>query len=512
MRFAIMVFKHRIWPAAGLLALSAVAASTVLAAAAPEETPPAVAREFRGLWVATVNNIDWPSRPGLPARQQQAELIALFDRAAALHLNAIILQVRPSCDAIYPSSLEPWSEYLTGRMGQPPSPYYDPLAFAVAEAHRRALELHAWFNPFRVRQADARSPLSPLQIAVQHPELVRTYGKTLWLDPGDPAARQYSLSVILDVVRRYDIDGVHFDDYFYPYPEKSEKNPAGPEIDFPDGVFWRRYQAGGGRLSRGDWRRQNINEFIDAVSVAVKKEKPWVQFGVSPFGIWRPGHPPQISGFDAYDKLYADSRQWLAEGWLDYCAPQLYWPIDQKAHSFAALLQWWCAQNTRRRTLCPGMRIDLTNGLREAVREIELTRFQPGASGQILWHARSLLRDQDGLAEALESRVYPAPALTPARPWLNGDPPDRPILRARAAPGELALSWKSTNAPVSQWVVQKRTGGHWSTEILAPAKTSETLPDGAGALLPDAVAVSAVNHYGEVGPPAIFRGQGNAVH
>lgn len=507
MRSAIRIIKRRVLPAGAWLGLSALAALAVRAAPPLESAPPPVVREFRGLWVATVNNIDWPSRPGLASRQQQQELIALLDRAAALHLNAIIFQVRSDCDALYPSSLEPWSEYLTGRMGQAPSPYYDPLAFAVAEAHRRGLELHAWFNPFRVRHGDARSPASSLHVSVKHPEWVRGYGKSLWLDPADPAARAYSLSVILDVVRRYDIDGVHFDDYFYPYPEKSEKSPGAPDIEFSDEASWRHSLAEGGKLSRGDWRRENIDEFIRAVALAVKKEKPWVQFGVSPFGIWRPGNPPPISGFDSYDKLFGDSRKWLAQGWLDYCAPQLYWPIDQKAHSFATLLKWWCAQNNRRRTLCPGMRIDVTNGVREAVREIELTRAQSGASGEILWHARSLMRDEGGLVNALETQVYSSPALTPARPWLQGEVPAEPVLRVFPGRHELVLNWKSTNAPVCRWVLQKRTAGKWATLIFAGAKTSETIAAAAGGILPDTVALSAVNQFGEISRPVIVRGQ-----
>ncbi|HXJ71398.1 MAG TPA: family 10 glycosylhydrolase [Candidatus Dormibacteraeota bacterium] len=182
--------------------------------------PPTLPREFRGIWVASVNNLDWPSRPGLSTAQQQSELITILDQAKAFHLNAVLLQVRPACDALYPSSLEPWSEYLTGAMGRAPSPAYDPLALAVREAHRRGLELHAWFNPYRARHHQALSPIIPQHISRTHPNLVRPYGKSLWLDPGEREVQEYSLSVVLDVVRRYDIDGVHFDDYFYPYPRR----------------------------------------------------------------------------------------------------------------------------------------------------------------------------------------------------------------------------------------------------------------------------------------------------
>jgi uncharacterized lipoprotein YddW (UPF0748 family) len=217
--------------------------------------PPAPAREFRAAWIATVGNSCWPSKPGLTTAQQKAELIAILDRAAALKMNAVIFQVRPACDAFYQSSLEPWSEYLTGVQGRAPSPYYDPLAFAITEAHRRGLELHAWFNPFRAHHFQSVGPISNNHISRTHPEYVRSYAKYLWLDPGDPAARDYSLRVVMDVLKRYDVDGIHFDDYFYPY---HEKNSAGSDIDFPDAATWAKYGAGSG-LSRDDWRRRNVD-------------------------------------------------------------------------------------------------------------------------------------------------------------------------------------------------------------------------------------------------------------
>ncbi|MGH7975233.1 MAG: glycoside hydrolase family 10 protein, partial [Limisphaerales bacterium] len=235
--------------------------------------PPLPPREFRGAWIATVANIDWPSKPGLPVAQQKAELISLLDRAAQLKLNAVIFQVRSACDAMYASPLEPWSEYLTGTQGKAPQPFYDPLAFAIAEAHKRGLELHAWFNPFRARNFQAKSPAAADHISRTHPELVRKYGGELWLDPGEPAVREHVLRVVMDVVRRYDIDGVQFDDYFYPYPKK---NSYGEEMDFPDYATWKKYGNG---LSRDNWRRQNINQFIQTIYQNIKAVKPWVKFG-----------------------------------------------------------------------------------------------------------------------------------------------------------------------------------------------------------------------------------------
>ena len=509
--FARMLKQTILSPAIGCACawLGVGAALPASSAAAPDaESPPPVQREFRGLWVATVDNIDWPSKRGLSTRQQQDELIALLDCAAALHLNAIILQVRPSCDAFYDSKIEPWSEYLTGKMGQAPSPYYDPLEFAVTEAHKRALELHAWFNPYRVRIRGLNTPAASRHVSVRRPELVRAYGKYLWLDPAEEGTRQYSLDVILDVVRRYDIDGVHFDDYFYPYPEKADKSEESKEMEFPDDASWQRYQGEGGKLSRGDWRRENVNQFVESVYRAIKREKPWVKFGISPFGIWRPGNPPQISGFDAYDKLFADSRKWLAEGWVDYLAPQLYWPISPKAQSFPALLQWWAAQNTRGRNLWPGMKVNGWKGVedaaKEAAEEIELTRGQAGAPGQCLWHAKPLQRGQDGVADALRGGVYGAPALVPACPWLSADHPAPPSLRASQSRGQLQLNWEPVNGPVWQWVLQKKEGGQWTTEILPAQTTSESLKAAAATNLPSMIALSAVNRYGSLSPATMI--------
>ncbi len=404
-----------------LAACAALAAAPL--ASAGDELPPPVRREFRGLWVATVNNMDWPSQPGLDSSRQKQELLAILDRAVSLRLNVVIFQVRPSCDAFYDSKIEPWSEYLTGRMGQAPSPFYDPLQFAVAEAHQRGLELHAWFNPYRARNRELKTPVAPNDVTLKHPELVHPYGARFWLDPSEQATRDYSLSVVMDVLRRYDIDGVHFDDYFYPYPEKA----GGQELNFPDDLSWRRYGEQGGKLARADWRRESVDLFVQTIYQAIKREKPWVKFGLSPFGIWRQHYPRQITGFDAYDKLYCDSRLWLEEGWLDYCAPQLYWPVEPKEHSFPVLLQWWATQNTRHRTLLSGMRIsewkNVSDGAREAAREIELTRRQPGASGEILWHAGPLLRDAGGVADLLQHNIYAAAALVPAMPWMGAAPP-----------------------------------------------------------------------------------------
>jgi uncharacterized lipoprotein YddW (UPF0748 family) len=365
-------------------------------------------REFRGVWVASVYNLDWPSRPGLPAATQKAELRALLDRAVQLKLNAILLQVRPASDALYLSEKEPWSESLTGREGV--SPGYDPLGYAVEEAHARGLELHAWVNPFRAAlHADDRLPAN--HVAKEHPEWVRHFGKQLWIDPGEPAARAYVISVITDIVRRYPVDGVHLDDYFYPYPLR----PG--EATFPDASTWERYGQKSG-LSRADWRRENINDFVRDMYRAVKRTKTHVRVGISPFGIWRPGVPPTTTaGLDAYGQLFADSRKWLAEGWVDYLAPQLYWSIRPAAQSFPVLLNWWRAQS-HGTPIWPGIateRIGSKRPAREIVEQIEMTRRGTESPGQIHWSMKALMRNQGGIDRLLEDGPYAEKAALPSR-------------------------------------------------------------------------------------------------
>src|SRR5207248_1468074 len=257
----------------------------------------------------------WPSQPGLPTDRQKAELLAILDKCQALNLNAVVLQVRPMCDALYPSELEPWSEFLTAQAGKPPEPLWDPLAFAVEEAHKRGIELHAWFNPYRARTPSAKSKLPPDHVINRRPDLAKPYGKHHWLNPTSKEVQDHSVAVILDVVKRYDVDGIHIDDYFYPYPEPDENKK---EIPFPDDDTWEAYKKAGGTLSRNDWRRDAVIQFIKRMYAEAKRAKPWAKVGISPFGIWKPGFPPGIEGFNQYEKLYADARLWLNEGWLDY--------------------------------------------------------------------------------------------------------------------------------------------------------------------------------------------------
>lgn len=460
--------------------------------------PPAPPREFRGVWVATVANIDWPSKPGLTTAQQKAELISILDRAAQLKLNAIIFQVRPACDAMYASQIEPWSEYLTGVMGKAPEPYYDPLTFAIEEAHKRGMELHAWFNPYRARHFKSWSQASANHISRTHPELVRSYGKYLWLDPGERDVQDYSLKVVMDVVKRYDIDGVQFDDYFYPDPAE-----VGINADFPDEASWRKFGAGG-KLSKADWRRENVNTFIRRVYDSIKATKPWVKFGVAPFGIWRPGQPPQIHGKDAYSVFYADSRKWLVNGWLDYCAPQLYWKIDAKEQSFPVLLDWWLQQNPKNRHVWPGLStsysLSQSWSADEIPNQIQTTRKQHEPDGWMLYSARNLF-ESPTLARKIQD-VDARAALVPASPWLGNSTPAKPNASTVAERLGVRLTWSSggTNSITRWWLVQTKIFGSWKTEVLPASVSSESFE-----IPPEAIAVTAIDRVGNASAPRVLQ-------
>jgi uncharacterized lipoprotein YddW (UPF0748 family) len=409
----------------------------------PAGEPPAAPREFRAAWVATVANIDWPSVRGGSTASQQDEARALIARARSLGLNAIILQVRPAADALYASRLEPWSEYLTGQQGRPPAPPYDPLAFWIQEAHRAGLELHAWFNPFRARHASAQSPLAPSHLGTTHPTWVKPYGDQLWLDPGEPGAVQHVLAVILDVVHRYDVDGVHIDDYFYPYPVK---DGAGQLVDFPDDPSWQAYLGGGGTLTRADWRRSNVDGFIAHLYGEVHREKPHVRVGVSPFGIGRPDRrPPGITGFSQYDELYSDAEHWLEQGWVDDLLPQLYWKRDSAGQAFGPLLDYWLAQNPKGRHVWPGLftsRIGVGERwpVDEITGQIQLLRSRGGSFGHAHFSMSALAKNYGGISEAL-ANLYGGPALVPAATWLQATPPPAPTVHLLPSAPD-ASSWK----------------------------------------------------------------------
>ena len=485
-----------------------------LPGAAEDDNPPPAPREFRAAWVSTVANIDWPSRSNLSVAQQQGEILAILDRAGALHLNAIVLQVRPSADAIYPSKLEPWSEYLTGRQGQAPQPWYDPLKFWIEQAHARGLELHAWFNPYRARHSTAKTPLTREHIANTRPEAVKQYGKLLWMDPGDAAAAQLTLDVILDVVRRYDVDGIHIDDYFYPYPIDAALVPeaaafdggavARSELEFPDQPSWQQYLLAGGLLERADWRRQNVNRLVEALYLGIHREKSWVRFGISPFGIGRPDRrPPGIAGFSQYDKLYADAELWLARGWLDYLSPQLYWPIAQAPQAFDVLLDYWLAQNPHGRHIWPGLftsRID--NSARafpaqEIVRQIAVTRSRPGVNGQVHFSMVALMENRKGISDQLKAGSYQNPALIPRSPWLGAVAPPAPGASARHDGHGFSVKLTATAGKLpSLYAIWSRHGALWRFSVVPAGRAEWLVADDVVAGPASAIVVSAVDRLG----------------
>ncbi len=386
------------------------------------------ARQLRGTWIGSFKNLDWPSRPGLPASHQRDELAELLDTAARLRLNAVLLQVRPTADALYRSGYEPWSKWLTGAQGEPPG--YDPLEFAVGAAHSRGLELHAWFNPFRVSEQPDLRRLAAAHPARRNPDWVVEYGGELWYDPGNPAVRALALRVVADVARRYDIDGVHLDDYFYPYPVAGQA--------FDDQATFRRH--GGGFGSRADWRRSNVNLLIAGAATRVRRIRPWASFGVSPFGIWRNASADpagsRTAGLQAYDDLYADALTWIHRGWLDYIAPQLYWEISDPAAPYAELARWWSrAASASATELYLGQaayRAGAWHDPDELPRHLAVDRTQPAVSGEVFFHARSLLAG--GLRRRLARGEFARPAY----------PPVPQLVRRRLA--------AATSAPPAGWL------------------------------------------------------------
>ncbi len=450
-----------------LIIVCPCAAQNELPPITPLTAPPKAEREFRAAWVATVANINWPSKPGLPVDNQQKEAIALLDFLQAHHFNAVVFQVRPQADALYKSDLEPWSYFLTGTQGKAPEPFYDPLQFWVDAAHDRGLELHVWLNPYRAHHISG-GPVSESSLVKRKPETVVYLRQGYWwFDPALKATQEHSTAVVLDLVKRYDIDGVHFDDYFYPYREYNKGE------DFPDSVSWAAYQRDGGNLSRGDWRREAVNGFIANLYKQIKKEKKHVKFGLSPFGIWRPGYPEGICCFDQYDVLYADAKKWLNKGWIDYFSPQLYWPITRAAVSFPLLLGWWRDENTKGRHLWPGISVGADTTAKqttEVLNQLMVTRgMLPQSKGLIHWSIGQVMRSP-GLQKALLAGPYKNDALVPTTPWLDDEAPEPPLLDSlRMESEEAVLSWRHSNAnDVFRWVVHfKYEGGPWQYRILS---------------------------------------------
>jgi uncharacterized lipoprotein YddW (UPF0748 family) len=444
------------------------------------ERPPALAREFRGAWIASIYNIDWPSSAGLSAAAQQAEMRAILDKLVTLKMNAVIFQVRPQCDAVYASSLEPWSSSLTGSMGR--SPGYDPLAYCIREAHARGIEVHAWFNPFRALSNHAQQTAGN-HVTRSAPHITKRYGSMTWCDPAHPETRSRALNVILDVVKRYDIDGVHLDDYFYPYPSGS--------LRFADG-------------KTPSQRRAYVDDFVSNLYSAVKRQKSWVRVGISPFGIWRPGVPSGIeAGIDSYEQLAGDSRKWLKNGWVDYLAPQLYWRISPQKQSFTALLSWWRQQGSR--PVWPGIatsRIgsseDPGRPASEITQQIDSSRkIGNNWNGHIHWSAKSLVKNQGGISTRLGG-TYTQPAAIPPMPWVSSKAPAAPGVSAVVQGNGTFVRW-SPDRSTAKIAIQGKIDGNWRTLKIVPSNSqSTTLPKA------EVVAVTAIDRFGNASPPKVL--------
>ncbi|UJR31551.1 hypothetical protein I4U23_019038 [Adineta vaga] len=371
--------------------------------------------EFRAVWIATVDNIDWPSSKTASPEQQKSELINILNTIELLNMNVVIFHVRPAGDAFYSSTLEPWSFYLTGTQGVAPSPFWDPLAFIISEAHKRNIEVHAWLNPYRARMTDATYELAPTNMAKRFPQYAYPYAKNIWMDPGATEVQEFIVNVTEDIVRRYAVDGIHMDDYFYPYSDGTE---------FPDNATYVAYQEQGGHLNKSDWRRSNVNTLIQAMYTRMHAIRPKVKFGVSPFGIWKSGVPAGISGLSSYDSLYCDSRMWLEQGLVDYMTPQLYWQIVPPAQSYPVLLNW-VEQSTIGRHVYPGNALYRTSPevsdwpVNEIIRQIYITRSMRDrlSLGNVFFSLSEIMRNVKGIQNAL-AILYEQKADVPKMPWL----------------------------------------------------------------------------------------------
>jgi uncharacterized lipoprotein YddW (UPF0748 family) len=458
---------------------------------------PKVEREFRAAWIASVANINWPSAPGLSVEEQKEEAILMLDFLQENNFNAVILQVRPQCDALYASELEPWSYYLTGEQGKAPEPFYDPLEFWINEAHKRALELHAWLNPYRAHHK-AGGSISEVSIVNTKSDLVvKLETGYYWLNPTDRRTQDHSYNVVMDIVKRYDVDGIHFDDYFYPYPSYNNNK------DFPDNKDWQKYRRSGGSLSRADWRRDAVNQFIKRLYKGIKKSKDHVKFGLSPFGIWRPNNPPSIKGFDQYNELYADAKLWLNKGWIDYFTPQLYWPTNQIPQSYPVLLGWWKEENHKNRHLWPGISINRLNNHPPGdgvINQIMIARgMLPDSPGIVHWNLGGYLNSED-LTKAVNEGPYKQQALIPTSPWLGKSIPETPFVNIKFENQQTEIRINSRSQGDSHYVIHMQYGDRWSYQIISSKQSILIIPsfqlneDKEDPLTK--IAVSAVNRFG----------------
>jgi uncharacterized lipoprotein YddW (UPF0748 family) len=409
----------------------------------PAQTDGTAQRQLRAAWIATVTNIDWPSKPGLPVATQKQEFINLLDALRQMHMNAAIVQVKPAADAFYPSRYGPWSQYLTGTQGKDPG--YNPLAFMIEESHRRNLEFHAWFNPFRVSLQNDMQKLAPNHPARLHPDWVVSYGGKLYYNPGLPEVRAFVVQSILEVVKNYDIDAVHLDDYFYPYRIAGQ--------DFPDQATYQKYGAAH-FPNKDDWRRDNINRFMQDLAHGIKQAKSYVKLGVSPFGVWRnksvdPTGSDTTAGQTDYDDLFADTRTWIRQGWLDYIAPQIYWNFGFPAAAYEKLVQWWSQEVRGKKVQLyigqAAYKIATWSDINEMPKQLQYNLTIREVQGSIFFSLKDLLANPRGIRDRLSNDIYKQPALMPTMPWLAGKAPQSVTrLSSQQAGSAIVLRWQDT--------------------------------------------------------------------
>jgi uncharacterized lipoprotein YddW (UPF0748 family) len=372
-------------------------------------------REFRGVWVASVNNIDWPAKPGLSSKEQQKEFLNIISLHKSNGMNALVVQVRPAADAFYPSRYEPWSKWLSGKLGKAPEPYYDPLQFMIENCHKAGMEFHAWFNPYRCIINVDTTNIDSASIAFEKPNWFVKYDKNLYFDPGVPAAREHVTNVVMDVVNRYDVDAIHFDDYFYPYKVA--------KLNFPDSASFQKYGQNFSVID--DWRRENVNQLIKGISDSVRKVKPFVKFGISPFGVWRNQDRDQNgsatrAGQTCFDDLYADVLKWMREGWIDYVTPQIYWSIGFDRAPYEVIAAWW-NKNSNNVPVYIGQaayRINNNNDAQwkdhsQIPKQIRLNRSLANVQGSTFFSSKSFISNPLGLNDSLKTNFHKYSALTP---------------------------------------------------------------------------------------------------
>lgn len=418
-----------------LLSVTATLVAMMLLCAYPAKAQKAPKREFRGAWIQCVNE----QFQGLSKEEMQRTLSYQLDELAKDGVNAIIFQVRAECDALYDSPYEPWSRFLTGRQGQ--NPGWDPLAWMVSECHKRGMEIHAWINPYRAK-TKGTSALASNNIAVKHPERVFEYDGLYILNPALPENREYICKIADDIVRRYDIDGFHIDDYFYPYPVAGKAIPDAKE-----------YNADSRGMSIGDWRRDNVNKFIEQLHDSIRQTKPWVKFGVSPFGIYRNARSSSIGsntrGLQNYDDLYADVLKWVNNGWIDYCVPQLYWQIGHKTADYETLIKWW-NEHAGNRPLYIGEDVERTikyadvdnPNTNQVAAKHKLHEQCKNVDGTVLWYAKAAVDNYDRYGVFLRNYYWKSPALQPLMPFIDDKAPKKPRkLKAHQNSTNLLLTW-----------------------------------------------------------------------